>query len=118
MPLTGNALLFVLGIAAIALLVLLVMDRPRLAAEWATRLRRGVQAVLLAGCTVLLSFAMLNDQYIFYTDWADLLGYQGTPVDMHRGAAGQQPSTRKVSGGALTTIHEPAELPPLPILSI
>lgn len=87
MTLTSPALPWVLGGVALVLFVALVVGRPHLRRAWP---RFATRAALLAGLNalvVLTVLAVLNDQYVFYTDWADLFGGPGTATSATHGAS-------------------------------
>ena len=80
MALTGHLFIAVLVLIALTLFVLVLVDLPRARRRWARRSVRGVEVVALNLVVVTPCFALLNDQYVFYESWGDLLGSQGRAV--------------------------------------
>lgn len=113
MSLRGNALLVVLVVVAVVMAVSLVLDVPRLRRPVGRYLRRTGQAVVLCGSVVAISFALLNNEYVFYTDWSDLLSAGQSDTAMHNGATAGTGDRLRVPGGALAGFREPRTFPPL-----
>lgn len=90
MELTDPGVIVVISLISFALFVFVVAGRPR---PRPLRLRfavRTVQVLLLNAMVVLLSLAVLNDQYVFYASWADLFGSTAPDVRAHHGGTVQQ----------------------------
>ncbi|MCU1536531.1 MAG: hypothetical protein JWP82_882, partial [Humibacillus sp.] len=73
MELTDPGVLFVLGALALVVFVLVVIGRPRWGNGAVRAGTRAVQVVVLNLVVVALCGAALNDQYLFYSSWGDLL---------------------------------------------
>lgn len=97
MSLTGPGLLWFLGVLAVALFVAIVWGWPRRGPTALRIVGRAVPVLLLNTVVVLLCLAVLNDQYIFYTNWRDLLGARQTQSVAHHGGTATQAFA--VSGG-------------------
>lgn len=113
MSLTGPAFPVVLGVIALALLVLLVLGIPRMTRQWAAMLVRGVNAVLLNAVVLLLAFTLLNDEYGFYASWDDLFGTPTVAESSHGGAVAGDVAKVHTTGGALTGVKIATRLPPV-----
>jgi len=113
MALTGHLFIAVLVLIALTLFVLVLLDLPRARRRWARRSVRGVEVVTLNLVVVTLCFALLNDQYVFYESWGDLLGSQGRAVGRSYGA---QPAAAAAGAVGSRFAHwsTPARLPDLP----
>lgn len=86
MSLTGTLLPLVLGAAALVLFVVLVRDRGRRRGHLALLLR-SAQLLGLNLLTIALCSVVLNDRYLFYVTWSDLVGgYSPAAVSVVRGA--------------------------------
>ncbi len=114
MSLTGSTFPILLGLIGLALLVLLVLGVPRLSKPPVAMLVRGVYAVFLNATVLLLAFALMNDQYLFYANWDDLFGKATAAVSTHKGADARAAANVHVAGGALSHIKPMTFLPKLP----
>lgn len=114
MELTSGAFLAVLAVVAIAVFLLLVLGLPRARRRWVGLAARGTEAIALSLTVVLLSAAVLNDQYLFYISWSDLFGAGATTTSMHNGGTARQAVDARVRGAGLSQLHAPTVLPPLP----
>ncbi|MFP5348140.1 MAG: alpha/beta hydrolase [Actinomycetes bacterium] len=85
MELTGPGPVVVSAAVAVLLFVLLVLGRPRLGGSVVRAVTRGVQVLALNAVVVSLCFVLLNDQYVFYSSWADLFGSRSGQVVEHHG---------------------------------
>lgn len=111
MDLTGGALPYVLAFAAVVVFLAVAFGLPHV------RRRRG-QIVVRVGQTVLLNLlvlalagVLLNDQYLFYVSWSDLLGTGAAGSNqLANGDAGAGANVKVRSG---LSAHQGA-LPPLP----
>jgi hypothetical protein len=63
-----------------------------------------MQVLLLNALVVLLSFVVLNDQYVFYATWADLFGSTAPDVQTHHGGSIQQALTARTHGPGLAAV--------------
>ncbi|EWT07481.1 hypothetical protein N864_00075 [Intrasporangium chromatireducens Q5-1] len=101
MELTDPGPLIILGVLAAAFFTLVVIGWPR------PRLRglrigiRAVEVLLLNAVVVVTAFALLNDQYVFYSSWADLLGSRSAQTQLHQGGSNRTVIASKVGAGAL-----------------
>lgn len=114
MSLTGSAFPILLGLIGAVLLVALVLGVPRLSKRPMAMLVRGVYAVFLNATVLLLAFAVLNDQYLFYANWDDLFGTATPAVSIHQGADPQAAAGVHLAGGALSHLTPMASPPTLP----
>ena len=84
MSLTSPVLVAVLAVLAVGVVVAIVVVWPRLSATRPLIVSGRVGAIAVLNVTVLLlAFALLNDQFLFFTDWSDLVGAasrQGAPA--------------------------------------
>ncbi len=105
MSLTGTALLWALGLIGLALFVAVVSGWPR---RGPTALRvagRSLPLLALNGIVVLLCLAVLNDQYVFYTDWGDLLGARAPQSFAHHGGTTRSALAATVGGPGLASVQ-------------
>jgi hypothetical protein len=58
--------------------------------------------------------ALLNDQYLFYSSWSDLLGSGSPKVESHHGGSRTDVVSAQLHGRGLAGVTQPASLPPLP----
>ena len=114
MELTDTSLIVLLALLALGLFVLVVVGWPRWGGRVARGATRGVQVVMLNVLVVTLCAAALNDQYLFYSSWRDLLGSRSASVSLHHGGTSNDVVTAKVPGPGFTRITSPASLPRLP----
>ncbi len=114
MELTGSGLVVLLAVLAVLLFGALVAGVPR----WGGRVLRGttraVQVVVLNVVVVALCGALLNDQYLFYSSWGDLLGSRSTSVQVHQGGTTTAFLSAPVSGSGLHALRTPTTLPSVP----
>lgn len=112
MALTGSALPALLGLVAVVLFLALILGvgpaGPRLAVA-----TRAAEALLLNATVVLLCGVLLNNQFLFYVTWSDLLGSAGSQGQTLRagGAVGRAESARLPSA---IRVDPHATLAPLP----
>jgi pimeloyl-ACP methyl ester carboxylesterase len=101
MGLTGNGPVILFAVVAVILFVLIVLGLPRWGGPVGRGTVRGVQVLVLNVMVIALSFVLLNDQYVFYSSWSDLLGTRsGQAIEQHGGAA-RGAVTTKVKGPGL-----------------
>ncbi len=112
MALTGSALPLLLALVAIVLFIALVVGRgPRRRAT--AMVVRGLEAVGLNVAVVLLCGVLLNNQFLFYVTWGDLLGSGGTEGQNLR-AGGPVAKIATVKLPQAIHVDPNAILPPLP----
>jgi enterochelin esterase-like enzyme len=107
MSLTGAGLVWALGALAVALFVAVVSGWPR---RGPTALRvtgRAVPVLVLNAVVVLICLAVLNDQYIFYTSWGDLLGARQTRSVADHGGTTRAALAAPVGGPGLAGVTGP-----------
>ena len=114
MELTDTSLLVLLGMLALGLFVLVVVGWPRRGGRVARGATRGAQVVVLNLLVVALCGAALNDQYLFYSSWDDLLGARSSSVSLHHGGSSSDVVHATVRGPGFTGIASPTVLPRLP----
>lgn len=114
MAITDPSLLVLLGLIALVLFGLVVVGVPRLGNRAARGATRGVQVIVLNLVVVALCGAALNDQYLFYSSWTDMLGSRSPQVRLHHGGTAHEAVAARVAGPGLTHVVLPATLPPLP----
>ena len=105
MELTDPGVVVVVAVVAVAMLVFVVLGRPRPRNRPLRLVSRTVQVLLLNAVVVLLSFVVLNDQYVFYATWADLFGSTAPDVQTHHGGSVQQALTARVHGPGLAAVQ-------------
>lgn len=113
MGLTGWVLLVVLGLIAVVLFALLVAGVPRSGSGVVRGASRAAQVLVLNVVVVLICGAALNDQYLFYSSWSDLLGSRSDQVRAHHGGSVHDVVSARVEG-SLSHVVTPADLPALP----
>ncbi|MFG3604312.1 alpha/beta hydrolase [Micromonospora chersina] len=113
MALTSPALFVVVCVLAVGVLALAVLDKPHPSRAGLQMLARAARVMAVSALSVLLFGLALNDQYVFYTSWADLLGSsdQATTHTIGDTTAAQ---TRQLPGKGLTGQQPPTVLPALP----
>src|SRR6478609_3176097 len=115
MELTDSTLVLVLGALGLVVFVLLVIGWPQWGNRYLRATTRAVQVLLLNLLVVALCGAVLNDQYVFYSSWSDLLGSHATSLQSHHGGTSQDVVLARVPGTGLAHLPAtPATLPPLP----
>ncbi|NYG08283.1 pimeloyl-ACP methyl ester carboxylesterase [Phycicoccus badiiscoriae] len=114
MEITDVSLLVLLGLVALALFGLVVAGVPRFHNVLAVRAMRAAQVLLLNLVVVALCGAVLNDQYVFYSSWADMFGSRATQVRLHHGGTAHQAIAAQVAGPGLSHVVSLGPLPPLP----
>jgi S-formylglutathione hydrolase FrmB len=105
--LTDPGVIVVLVLVALTLFALVVVGWPRWGGRVAHGAVRGVQVVLLNVVVVALAGAALNDQYLFYSSWSDLLGSRSTEVQLHHGGGAREVVEAKVVGPGLARATGP-----------
>ena len=113
MALTGWALLVLLGLVAVVLFGLIVLGLPRSANGLVRGASRGVEVLALNLVVVVICGAALNDQYLFYSSWSDLLGSRSDQVRAHHGGTVHDALSARVDS-SLSHVLTPASLPGLP----
>ncbi len=101
MELTDPGVVVVIAVVAVALFALVVSGRPRLRHRGMRLATRSGQVLLLNAVVVLLSFVVLNDQYVFYASWADLFGSSAPDVRTHHGGTVREALAAPVRGPGL-----------------
>jgi enterochelin esterase-like enzyme len=87
MSLTGRGLLLLLVLLGVLLFAVVVSGWPR-GGRAGRVVLRALPVIALNGVVVLLVLCVLNDQYLFYTSWSDLVGARQTrAVSQHGGSA-------------------------------
>lgn len=110
MALTGWALPVVLALVALTCFLLLVAGRPR-GKGWRSSLARGAQAATMCVTAIAVCGLVLNDQYLFYVSWGDLLP-AGSVVSYSISAGA--PGVKENLPPAITALPAGATLPALP----
>jgi enterochelin esterase-like enzyme len=117
MSLTGTAFAWLVSVVTVAAFAAVVVFWPRVATMSVRRVAARTGMLLGVNLLVLLTAAVqLNDQFLFFADWADLGGAIGgttTTSDLHRGGSAQGAESAKVTGPAATP-QAGASLAPLP----
>src|SRR5689334_25335959 len=111
MGLTDSALPFVLGALALVVFVLVAVGWPSPRRRPLRITVRAAQALLLNALVLVLAGVLMNDQYLFFVSWSDLLGSGSEPAGHTVGdakAGGQV----HLAGGLRAPAA--ATLPPLP----
>jgi pimeloyl-ACP methyl ester carboxylesterase len=98
MDLTGIGPVILFALVAVVLFVLIVFGLPRWGGPVGRATVRGVQVLILNATVIALSFVLLNDQYVFYSSWSDLLGTHSGQVVAQHGGAAQGAMRAKVKG--------------------
>ncbi len=106
MSLTGTALLWLLGLLAVALFVVAVIDWPAVHPRPLRRAVRAVKVLLLNAVVLLLAFALLNDDYVFYTSWNDLFAADPAASQLHRGGTVAGTLGRTVAGDGVVAVSQ------------
>jgi len=112
--LTDTSLIVLLAILALGLFGFVVAGLPRWSSPFWYGVGRGVQVLVLNVLVVALCGAALNDQYLFYSSWGDLLGARSSSVQVHRGGSSPDRVTSKVHGRGFAAMTTPVRLLPLP----
>ncbi len=114
MSLTGPGVLVLLGVLAVVLFVALVLGRPRLRPGARLVAARALTVLALNVVVLAVAGTVLNDQYVFFVGWSDLLGARSPLTVSQHGAAAGAPGAVRVQGAVSTLATTPAQLPPLP----
>ena len=114
MELTDTSLIVLLGLLALVTFGLIVAGRPHWGSGADQGATRAGQVIVLNVLVVALCGAALNDQYVFYSSWADLLGSRSASVVLHHGGRSSQVVSARVRGPGFSGDSTPATLPPLP----
>lgn len=117
MSLTGAGLVWALGALAVALFATVVSGWPRRGPAALRVTGRAVPVLVLNAVVVLICLAVLNDQYVFYTSWGDLLGARQTQAVANHGgttsaaltAAVVGPGLSRVGGARTETLPQPGQ---------
>lgn len=104
MELTDPGVVVIIAVIALAMFVFVVLGRPRPRHRPLRLVTRTVQVLLLNALVVLLSFTVLNDQYVFYATWADLFGSTAPEVQTHHGGSIQQALRARTRGPGLQAV--------------
>ncbi|NUR16971.1 MAG: hypothetical protein HOQ13_11770 [Dermatophilaceae bacterium] len=113
MELTDTSLVVLLSVLALAVFALVVAGVPREGRRPVQLTLRAAQVLLLNVLVVALCGAALNDQYFFYSSWADLFGSRSPALDVHHGGSAHEVVAAAVRGPGLRGLTTPATLPPL-----
>src|SRR6476646_10085733 len=114
MAITDVSLLVLLGLVALVLFGLVVVGVPRVEHPLASRASRGAQVIALNLVVVALCGAALNDQYVFYSSWSDMLGSRSAHLLLHHGGTAREAVAGHVTGPGLSGDVPAGALPPLP----
>lgn len=79
LPLLSTRLVVLLALICIALFVAVILGRPTRLYQRAALATRAVSVLLLNLLVVALVGALVNDSYLFYITWSDLLGRDAGP---------------------------------------
>ncbi len=111
MEITDPALPVLLALLAVALLALLVAGWPRVSSRPLAAALRGTQAVVLNLVVVACCGLMLNNQYLFYVSWSDLLGPNQSAAQQFTRGARHGGASVSLTPGVFT---RPSNFPALP----
>ncbi|QIM21769.1 esterase family protein [Phycicoccus sp. HDW14] len=114
MSLTGRGLVVLVAGLLVVVFVAALLDVPRLRRPLPATAARGAKVLLVGALAVLLSGVVLNDQYLFYVSWGDLVGSTGTGTTTSFGGGAGAASALARLGPGLRRLHPPSSLPPLP----
>jgi len=112
--LTDTSLIVLLAGLALGLFGVIVAGLPRRGRAVWRGVGRGLQVLVLNVVVAALCGTVLNDQYLFYSSWADLLGSRSPSVQVHQGGSSPGRVASKVPGPGFAGMSTPAQLPPLP----
>lgn len=113
MSLTGGAFVALVSAVLVVVFVAALLDLPRTRRRGPAIVLRGTKIALVGVLAVLVSGIALNDQYLFYTSWGDLLGSTGAVSGTVLGAR-TVGAGAAVSGPGLAGLTSPRNLPALP----
>lgn len=114
MELTDPRLVVLLAVVALALFALVVSGFPRWRHPAARAASRGLTVIVLNAVVLAACGAALNNQYLFYSSWSDLLGSGSTQVVAHHGGSSAEIERARVTGPGFASISSPTTLPALP----
>lgn len=114
MGLTDTGLVVLLAVVALTLFGIVIAGLPRRGRPVWRGVGRGVEVLVLNVLVVALCGVVLNDQYLFYSSWPDLLGARSASVQVHRGGTSTERRASAVPGPGFTEMTTPDSLPPLP----
>lgn len=90
MEITNPALPVLLGLAALVLLVLLALGLPHMHRRSAATAVRAGQAIVMNLAALMCAGLVLNNQYLFYVSWSDLLEPTNAQAQQLTRGAGNQ----------------------------
>ncbi|MEO3936928.1 alpha/beta hydrolase-fold protein [Dermatophilaceae bacterium Soc4.6] len=114
MALTDTSLLVLLAVLGLVVFGAIVAGLPRHGPPVWRGVGRATQVLMLNVLVVALAGAALNDQYLFYSSWGDLIGSRSPSLQEHRGGTPPAGVAVTVPGPGFTGMTTPAHLPPLP----
>lgn len=114
MQLTDPSLMVLLALLALVTFALLVAGWPRWRSRALQALTRAVQGICLSLLAVTLCAVVLNNQYLFYSSWSDVVATNSAAIQQHAGGKAAAVVTARVRGPGLQMLRTPATLPPLP----
>jgi dienelactone hydrolase len=109
MSLTGSGLLWALAALAAALFAVVLSGWPRRGPAALRMTGRALPVLALNAVVVLGCLAVLNDQYVFYTSWGDLLGAGQTQALAHHGGTATAAFAASVGGLGLAQVGGPRD---------
>lgn len=99
MQLTDPRLPWILGILAFGILIAIIVGWPRWRRPIARGASRGVAVVLMNGLVIATCFLVLNNTFIFYTNWSDVFGSGNQQQASAQFGGPATDALQKVSGG-------------------
>lgn len=105
MELTDPGVVVIIAVIAVALFIFVLSGRPMLRHHGLRLAARSGQLLLLNAIVVLLSFVLLNDQYVFYASWADLFGSSAPDVRSQHGGTVREALAAPAKGPGLGPVH-------------
>ncbi len=113
MPLLSTRLVILLAVLAVLLFGFLVIGPRRRVSARRGVLTRGLQVIALNVVVLGLAGVLLNQQYVFYVSWSDLLGTGSTTASTVTEGNAREGGKIKLDGG-LAAQAANLQLPPLP----
>ncbi len=114
MDLTGTPVILVVGVLVVIGCVRLVTGGPRPRRRGVRVMTRTAEVLGLNLAVLVLAGLLLNDQYLFYSSWADFFGARSSEVVSHAGGTTSDVIGSRIAGPGLEAHLPRGPLPPLP----
>lgn len=107
MALNNPVLPWLVGVAAVFVFILVVLGWPYWRQRYVGAAARAVKALVLNGLIIVLCFLLLNNEYLFYTSWSDMLSSGQQHTTISQGQPASDAAAGKVRGPGLAHVSGP-----------